>query len=89
MVNALEWLVNRGVQIHILEHGGFQIDLDKPMGRLFVIILAGFAGFFADQMSEAVRTAFAWRKENGLPYAAAPRQKTKAQTAPRAVQTGR
>lgn len=72
MVNALQWLVNRGVSIHILEHGGMQLDLDKPMGRLLVMILAGFAGFFADQMSEAVRTAIAWRKEHGLPYAAAP-----------------
>jgi DNA invertase Pin-like site-specific DNA recombinase len=68
MVHALEFLVNRGVNVHILEHGGMQIDLDKPMGRLLVMILAGFAGFFADQLGEAIRTAKAWRKEHGLAY---------------------
>lgn len=72
MVKALEWLVNRGVSIHILEHGGMQLDLDKPLGRLLVMILAGFAGFFADQLSEAVKTAIAWRKEHGLAYGHSP-----------------
>ena len=72
MVKALEWLVNRGVSIHILEHGGMQLDLDKPLGRLLVMILAGFAGFFADQLSEAVKAAIAWRKEHGLAYGHSP-----------------
>jgi DNA invertase Pin-like site-specific DNA recombinase len=68
MVHALQWLVNRGVNVRILEHGGMQIDLDKPMGKLLVMILAGFAGFFADQLGEAIRAGIALRKEHGLAY---------------------
>ena len=72
MVHALEWLVNRGVKVHILEFGGMQLDLDTPQGRMLAMIMATFAGFFADQLSEAVKAAKAWRKERGLPYTGAP-----------------
>lgn len=72
MVHALEWLVNRGVSVHVLEFGGMQLDLDTPQGRMLAMIMATFAGFFADQLSEAVKSAKAWRKERGLAYQGAP-----------------
>ena len=66
LVHALEWLVNRGVNVHVLEHGGMQLDLDTPQGRMLAMILASFAGFFADQLGEAIRAGIARRKERGL-----------------------
>lgn len=68
MVQALDWLVRRGISIHVLEHGGMQLDLDTAMGRLLVMMLAGFAEVFSAQLSETVRSANRWRKERGLAY---------------------
>jgi DNA invertase Pin-like site-specific DNA recombinase len=66
MIDCLRWLVERGVSVHILEHGGMQLDLDKPMGRLLVMILAGFAGFFSAQLSEQTKASKAYRRAHGL-----------------------
>ena len=43
-----------------------QLDLDKPMGRLLVMILAGFAGFFSAQLSEQTKASKAYRRAHGL-----------------------
>ena len=65
MVAALEWLVDRGVCVHILEHNRMQIDLDKRAGRLLVMILAEFARLLVDFPREALRESIRWRKECG------------------------
>lgn len=66
MLEALRFLVDAGVSVHVLEYGEMQLDLDKPMGRLLVMLLAGFAGFFIDQLSEANRQVWHWLHDRGL-----------------------
>lgn len=72
MVEALDWLVRRGISIHVLEHGGMQLDLDTAMGKLFVMILAGFSEVFSAQLSETIKADVKWRKARGLAYSHLP-----------------
>jgi DNA invertase Pin-like site-specific DNA recombinase len=72
MVQALDWLVRRGINIHVLEHGGMQLDLDTAMGRLLVMILAGFSEVFSAQLSETIKAEVRWRKARGIAYSKFP-----------------
>ena len=67
-VAALEWLVERGVCVHVLDYGGMQLDLDKTTGQSLVMILGEFARLLVDFPREAVRQSIRWRKERGLAY---------------------
>jgi len=67
-LDGLRWLWEAGVRVHILEHGGFELDLDSPLGLALVPILAEFTHQLVSYRREAVRQSIRWRKERGLAY---------------------
>jgi DNA invertase Pin-like site-specific DNA recombinase len=66
LIQCLGWLVERGVEVHVLEHGDMQLDLKTANGRLFVSIMAGFAAFESERLSESVKAARRYCLANGL-----------------------
>lgn len=72
MLECLEWLVKREVNIHVLEHGKMRLDLDTATGKLMVSMMAGFAAFEADRLGESTRAGIRYCKENGLACCGAP-----------------
>jgi len=66
MLECLQWLVKRGVNIHVLEHGEMKIDMNTAVGELMVSFMAGLAQFEASRLSESVKAAFRYCKANGL-----------------------
>ena len=72
MVRALEFLVDRGIQIHVLDLGGMQLDLTTATGRMFVVMMGALADMWSEQHSATVRADFKWRKANGLAYSPYP-----------------
>jgi DNA invertase Pin-like site-specific DNA recombinase len=67
-VAALERVVDRGVCLHVLDHGGMQLDLDEEAGRLLVVLLGHFAELMVTYRREAARQSICWRKDRGLAY---------------------
>lgn len=73
MVAALEWPVKKGVCVHILEHGGLQMDLDQSTGRILVMLLAATARLLVDCRREALPESIQLRKGAGMAYNKLPR----------------
>ena len=68
ILEAMRWLVDRGISVHILEFGEFQLDLDRPMGRLLVMLWAVYARFFIEYPSSVTKQTVQWRRARGLAY---------------------
>lgn len=64
-VEALRWLTDRGVWIHVLEFGEWRLDLDRSLGQVVTRLLAGFLDLYANPSSRQ-RNGFYWRSEQGL-----------------------
>jgi DNA invertase Pin-like site-specific DNA recombinase len=72
MLDAIRWLVERGLSIHVLDQWGMELDLGNSMGRKMVMFWAILAEFFIGERSEAAREASRWRKERRLSYSRLP-----------------
>jgi len=68
ILEAMRWLLDHGVWVHILEFGEWQLDLDRPMGRLVVMLWAVYARFFIDYPSTVTKQALEWRRQRNLAY---------------------
>lgn len=66
---CLEWIQDRRIVIHSLEEfGAVPIDLNHPLGRMMVALLAGAKDLTNEHNRNAIRQALAWHKRRGLAY---------------------
>ena len=63
---TVEALRDRGVALHILNFGGASINTGSPIGKLFLTMMAGYAEFEADMISERTREGLADRKRRDV-----------------------
>ena len=73
ILGVLSRFCEQGIDIYVLDHGNLRLDLTSAVGKILVTILAGFAEFEANLISERTREAIAWRRKNGLPCNGWPR----------------
>lgn len=67
LTTTQEW-ERRGIALIVLDHGGQAIDTSTPMGKLFILMLAGFAEFERDMARERTRTVIADRVSKGFAH---------------------
>lgn len=67
LTTTQEW-ERRGVSLIVLDHGGAAVDTSTPMGKLFILMLAGFAEFERDMARERTRTVIADRVSKGFAH---------------------
>jgi DNA invertase Pin-like site-specific DNA recombinase len=67
LVTSENWLT-QGVNLHIIDTGGSNVNTGSSMGRMFLTILAGFAEFERTVISERTSTALQHKKANGSVY---------------------
>jgi len=65
-INCVRFLLDRGVNLHILDMGGLCFDLDTVMGGIFLAIYAGMAQLFSEQLSETIKAEYKYRRAHGL-----------------------
>jgi DNA invertase Pin-like site-specific DNA recombinase len=61
-----------GKNLHLVDFGGQTINTATAAGRLFITMLAGFAAFERDLISERTTSALAFRRENVRPFSRDP-----------------
>jgi DNA invertase Pin-like site-specific DNA recombinase len=61
----LEFVSKKGVRLHILRHGGMELDFSSPLGNLLAGILAVFARWERDMIGQRTREAIAYQKQRG------------------------
>ena len=54
-----------GVALHLVDYGGAAIDTRSAVGRMMLTMLAGFAQFQRDTISENTRTALTYKRDHG------------------------
>lgn len=68
MVTFMEGLIDKGVFLHVLRHGGKEWDLTSPQDELMVGMLAVFARFEQRTHAQRIRETVIYLKSQGLPY---------------------
>jgi DNA invertase Pin-like site-specific DNA recombinase len=54
-----------GVGMHLVDYGGAAIDTRTAVGRMMLTMMAGFAQFQRDTISENTRTALTYKRDHG------------------------
>ncbi|KKL73646.1 hypothetical protein LCGC14_2072780 [marine sediment metagenome] len=66
--SILDMLVQRGINIYVLNFAGGRLDLTTATGRAFVGMLAVFAELESGLISERTKEGMAYLKQSGLAY---------------------
>ena len=61
------WDAN-GISLHLVDMGGQSLNTGSSMGKMIVTMLAGFAEFERNVISERTATALSFKKRSGLVY---------------------
>lgn len=64
-LHCADWFRRNRISMHILNLGGQQVESDTPMGKLFMLMLAGLAQFEAEVTSARIREAFFAKRTQG------------------------
>jgi DNA invertase Pin-like site-specific DNA recombinase len=65
-VEVIDTWANEGVEVHILNFPGGHLDLSSPVGRLLLRILAVFAEFERELISQRIKEAYEARRLSGI-----------------------
>ena len=61
------WDAN-GISLHLVDMGGQSLNTGSSMGKMIVTMLAGFAEFERNVISERTATALSFKKRSGMVY---------------------
>ena len=64
LTTTQEW-TKRGVSLHLVDMGGMAIDTSKPMGRMMLTMLAGFAEFEHATIRERTKSGLDAKRASG------------------------
>lgn len=71
LTNARKW-DDSGVSLHLVDMGGQSLNTSTSMGRMMLTMLAGFAEFERNMISERTSQALQHKKESGAVYGTIP-----------------
>lgn len=67
LLHIFDDLVERGVNVHVINFGGASLDMKSAVGRLLIQILGAIAEFERNMVIERTVAAIAFRRQQGQP----------------------
>ena len=67
LTHVEKWDAN-GISLHLVDMGGQSLNTGSSMGKMIVTMLAGFAEFERNVISERTATALSFKKRSGMVY---------------------
>ena len=67
-----QWLVDRGILLHVLEQGGMTFDLDSDTGQIVFMLMSWCAGQQGRQIGSMTKDALHFLRDNAYAYTRVP-----------------